>query len=183
MPLPHIIAHESREASLATVDRYHDGTKHHFQQFARSLGYLDWASQPSPFRGFTEAPIFPLYPTPGVAADGYTPRRATFDQTCQLEVPAEPLSAAALGDMLRHALGLSAWKRFNTSRWALRVNPSSGNLHPTEAYVLCGALPRLGNQPAVYHYAADRHALEVRCVLDEGGRARSADDRTSCSSR
>ena len=68
MPLPHIIAPESREASLATVDRYHDGTKHHFQQFARSLGYLDWASQPRPFRGFAEAPIFPLYPTPGVAA-------------------------------------------------------------------------------------------------------------------
>jgi SagB-type dehydrogenase family enzyme len=167
VPPPNIIAHESREASLATVDRYHDGTKHHFQQFARSLGYLDWASQPRPFRGFAEAPIFPLYPTPGVAADGYTQRRATFDQACQLEVPAAPLSAAALGDMLRHALGLSAWKRFNTSRWALRVNPSSGNLHPTEAYVLCGALPGLGNQPAVYHYAADRHALEVRCVFDE----------------
>src|SRR3989442_5843381 len=98
------------KSEISLVHSYHDGTKHHFQQFARSLGYLDWASQPRPFRGFAETPIFPLYPTPGVAADGYTPRRATFDQACQLEVPAEPLSAAALGDMLRHALGLSAWK-------------------------------------------------------------------------
>src|SRR4029077_9701139 len=110
----------------------------------------------------------PLYPTPGVAADGYAPRRATFDQACQLEVAAEPLSAAAIGDMLRHALGISAWKRFEKSRWALRVNPSSGNLHPTEAYVVCGALPGLADRPAVYHYAADRHALELRCVFDEG---------------
>ena len=70
--------------------------------------------------------------------------------------------------MLRHALGLSAWKRFKPSRWALRVNPSSGNLHPTEAYVICGALPGLADRPAVYHYAADRHALELRCVFDDG---------------
>ena len=24
-------------------------TKHHFNRFARSLGYLDWATQPNPF--------------------------------------------------------------------------------------------------------------------------------------
>jgi SagB-type dehydrogenase family enzyme len=77
------------------------------------------------------------------------------------------LCTSALGDLLRHALGLSAWKRFGSSRWSLRVNPSSGNLHPTEAYVICGALPGLADRPAVYHYAADRHALELRCVFDE----------------
>lgn len=70
--------------------------------------------------------------------------------------------------MLRHALGLSAWKRFGSSRWSLRVNPSSGNLHPTEAYVICGAVAGLADQPAVFHYAADRHAVELRCVFDEG---------------
>ena len=37
---------------LRPVHRYHDGTKHHFHRFARSLGYLDWASQPNPFRSF-----------------------------------------------------------------------------------------------------------------------------------
>jgi SagB-type dehydrogenase family enzyme len=163
-----IVAEEARRASLEMVYRYHNGTKHHFQRFARSLGYLDWASQPRPFREFVGAPLFPLYPTPGVAVDGYAPRRATLDQACRLEVAAESSSAAAIGDMLRHALGLSAWKRFNASRWALRVNPSSGNLHPTEAYVICGALPGLASRPAVYHYAVDRHALQLRCVFDEG---------------
>jgi SagB-type dehydrogenase family enzyme len=157
----------TRQASLETVYRYHDGTKHHFNRFARSLGYLDWASQPRPFRGFTDAPVFPLYPTPGVAAHGYAPGRASFDQACQLETAAQPVSAAAIGDMLRHALGLSAWKRLNASRWALRVNPSSGNLHPTEAYIIAGASVGLADQPAVYHYAADRHALELRCEFGE----------------
>ena len=63
-----------------------------------------------------------------------------------------------MGDVLRHALGLSAWKQWRESRWSLRVNPSSGNLHPTEAYVVSGS--------GVYHYAADRHALEARCAFD-----------------
>jgi len=156
----------STAESLAAVNRYHDGTKHHFQRFARSLGYLDWASQPRPFRHFADTPVFPLYPTPGAAPE-YAPRRVTFDQTCQLEAPAEPLGAAAIGDLLRHALGLSAWKRFKDSRWALRVNPSSGNLHPTEAYVLSPALPGLADRPAVYHYGAERHALELRGIFDE----------------
>ena len=155
-------------ASPAAVEHYHDGTKHHFNRFARSLGYLDWASQPHPFRGFAGAPVFPLYPAPSVDANGYTPRPITFDALRDSSrVVVEPLTAAAIGDVLRHALGLSAWKQFRTSRWSLRVNPSSGNLHPTEAYVVCGALRGLADLPAVYHYAADRHALELRCTFDE----------------
>ena len=118
------------------IHRYHDATKHHFQQSARSLGYLDWASQPHPFRSFTGAPVVAL----GAGV---------------------PAALAAVGDVLRHSLGLSAWKRFHDSRWALRVNPSSGNLHPTEAYVVAPT----GGAAAVFHYAPDRHALEQRCVL------------------
>ncbi len=118
----------------AAVDRYHDGTKHHVDRFARSLGYLDWASQPAPFRRYDGAVEIPLSPRPDAASS----------------------ALALVGDVLRHALGLSAWKRFNTTRWSLRVNPSSGNLHPTEAYV---ALP-----DGVFHYASDRHALERRCA-------------------
>ena len=54
-------------------------------------------------------------------------------------------------------MGLSAWKRYGQSRWALRVNPSSGNLHPTEAWII--------HDGRVCHYAPREHALEERCVL------------------
>jgi len=70
-----------------------------------------------------------------------------------------------LGLHLRHSLGLSAWKQFRDSRWSLRVNPSSGNLHPTEAYLVAGAIDGLAGTPAVFHYAPDRHALEERCAF------------------
>ena len=139
-----------------TAHQYHDGSKHHFHRFAPALGYLDWASQPNPFRSFG-VPAIPLSHALRGAA------RVTYDRLFQPPIGPAALSAAAIGDVLRHALGLSAWKRFRDARWALRVNPSSGNLHPTEAYVVAGTLPSLAEMPIVGHYAPDRHALEPRC--------------------
>ncbi len=140
---------------MTAVHEYHDGTKHHFHRFARSLGYLDWASQPNPFRSFRDAPIVALSPRPGAAP-----------------------GTALVGDLLRHALGLSAWKEFRGSRWSLRVNPSSGNLHPTEAYVVVGPRAGVTDTPAVLHYAPDRHALEQRCVFDPASWAEALGDST-----
>ena len=161
--------------SSSAVRRYHDGTKHHFHRFARSTGYLDWASQPSPFRAFAGAPAFPFVHPPVAAARGpqalapgcgYAPRSVGYDRLFEAPVHGGAACHAAIGDLLRHALGLSAWKQYRETRWSLRVNPSSGNLHPTEAYIVCGACPGLADSPAVYHYAADRHALELRGAFD-----------------
>ena len=45
---------------LQNVFDYHQATKHHFQGFARSPGYLDWATQPNPFRRYEGARLVPL---------------------------------------------------------------------------------------------------------------------------
>ena len=142
---------------IGAVHTYHDGTKHHFHRFARSLGYLDWASQPNPFRSFEGAAEIPLYPRPDAAGSAFPDPQSAIRH---------PQYAMVIGDVLRHSLGLSAWKQFRESRWSLRVNPSSGNLHPTEAYVLSGPVPGISDAAAVYHYAPDRHALEQRCAFD-----------------
>jgi SagB-type dehydrogenase family enzyme len=127
-----------------SIHRYHDGTKHHFHRFARSLGYLDWASQPNPFRSFRDARTIALHPRTDA-----------------------PTGTAAVGAVLRYALGISAWKRDRWMHWSLRVNPSSGNLHPTEAYVVTGPIEGVTRTPGVFHYSAERHALEERCLFDE----------------
>jgi SagB-type dehydrogenase family enzyme len=163
-------------SDLDAVYRYHDGTKHHFNQFARSPGRLDWASQPYPFRTFHGAPAVPLFPSPGGVGTpappfGFPVAYSDVIDAGRAAAPVEPLTAAALGDVMRHALGLSAWKQFREARWSLRVNPSSGNLHPTEAYVVTGTIDGLSRAPSVFHYAADRHALERRCEFDAGASA------------
>jgi nitroreductase len=50
--------------------------------------------------------------------------------------------------------------------WSLRANPSSGNLHPTEGYVLLPALTAIHDGPGVYHYAPKEHGLERRADID-----------------
>ena len=72
---------------------------------------------------------------------------------------------AALGLFLELAFGISAWKSYEGSTWALRNNPSSGNLHPTEAYVLLDALAGVARRAALYHYAPLMHALEERAAM------------------
>jgi SagB-type dehydrogenase family enzyme len=162
---------------VSAVHRYHDGTKHHFERFARSLGYLDWASQPNPFRAYVGSPSLPLFPAPGVAPE-YRPPSRRYAHLFADSAAAEPLGGGAIGDLLRHAMGLSAWKQFRDTRWALRVNPSSGNLHPTEAYLVCGPLEGLTDSASVYHYAPERHHLERRCTFDDGAWFAASESRT-----
>jgi SagB-type dehydrogenase family enzyme len=134
-----------------TAQQYHEATKHHFQRFARSAGHLDWKTQPNPFRRYDGAPLLEL---PREALDTALPYAALY------EPPRAPaaVTLTSIAELLRCSLGLSAWKSIRGSRWALRVNPSSGNLHPTEGYVVWDA--------RVFHYAPDVHALEHRGTLE-----------------
>lgn len=131
--------------------QYHEATKHYFNRFARSTGYLDWATQPDPFRRYGGAPRFDLSHEP-LASD------VPYDALYTRSAPATRVDAHAIGEFLRCGMGLSAWKEYRSSRWALRVNPSSGNLHPTETYVVHGG--------GVFHYLPREHALEQRAPLD-----------------
>jgi SagB-type dehydrogenase family enzyme len=70
-----------------------------------------------------------------------------------------------VSQLFQDALALSAWKQAGSARWALRVNPSSGNLHPTEGYLVAGPIVGLHPRPAIYHYTPFEHALELRAEL------------------
>ncbi len=52
-------------------------------------------------------------------------------------------------------MGLSAWKRAGDAQRPLRVNPSSGNLHPTEAYLRVGAVEGLEAAFHALHHRPD----------------------------
>jgi SagB-type dehydrogenase family enzyme len=142
------------------VVAYHERTKHHYHRYAASLGYLDWAKQPDPFRRYDGAPLVSL-PLP---AEG---RALPFWQLYVRDsvVPA-PLSVESISLFLRYSLSLTAWKQFQGTKWPLRANPSSGNLHPTEGYALLPSMDRLHDRAGIYHYAPKAHGLELRANLD-----------------
>jgi SagB-type dehydrogenase family enzyme len=146
-------------SQLEAVMRYHERTKHHFNRFAPGPGRLDWANQPDPFRRFEGAPLTRL---PLLGPDE-EPRPPAYDSLYAPGAAASaPVDLRALSRLLEYSLALSAWKQAGGTRWALRVNPSSGNLHPTEGYVLVGAIAGLAASPGLYHYAPREHGLERR---------------------
>lgn len=139
--------------------RYHERTKHHLHRYARGPGRLDWANQPDPFRRYEAAPLARL-PLLGSDEDPASP---PYDALyASGAVASAPLTVRMLSRLLEYSLGLSAWKQAGGARWALRSNPSSGNLHPTEGYVLIPAVAGLTSGPALYHYAPREHGLERR---------------------
>ena len=146
------------------VVAYHERTKHHYHGFAASLGYLDWATQPNPFRRYegTELVELPL-PTRG--------RPLPYRQLYHT-VAAELVSRETVSLFFRYALSITAWKQVGHTKWALRANPSSGNLHPTEGYAVLPPLPGIGETPALYHYAPRVHGLERRATLTPAAWAR-----------
>jgi len=144
--------------NLERVLAYHQHSKHHFGRYAPSPGYMDWASQPDPFRRFEGTPII-LLP---LAANR---QKAEYvDLFKPGAIKPSPLDVEGISVLLELSFGLSAWKQNGGDRWALRCNPSSGNLHPTEAYVIVSGVQGLEN--GLYHYVSYDHALELRCQFD-----------------
>ena len=142
--------------NISLVINYHKATKHHFGRYARGPGGLDWANQPDPFRRYEEAPLINL--------DHILPEETPLYEPTFFEgnISPQPLNRKSISQLFHDSLALSAWKQAGGVKWALRVNPSSGNLHPTEGYLICGPVPELCDQPMVCHYAPKEHGLEKR---------------------
>ncbi len=144
---------------LDVVTGYHEATKHHPSRPSRGPGYLDWANQPKPFRRFegTECVALPL-----AGSDQTPPYEALYRPGA---IEDAPVTLENLSHFLECSLAVSAWKAYQGHRWALRCNPSSGNLHPTEGYLIAPPLEGLHAVPGVYHYMPDVHSLERRAAL------------------
>ena len=146
-----------KEQAVKAIFDYHEATKHHYDRYARSAGYMDWQNQPNPFRSYKGAPVLPL---PLLKKD---PPAAYTDLYSRKNNSWQSLTIDTIAGFLELSLGLSAWKAVSGSRWSLRMNPSSGNLHPTEAHLI---LPPTGPiKSAVYHYNALDHVLEKRADI------------------
>ncbi len=101
------------------VFHYHDQTKHDYYRYAASLGHLDWDNQPDPFRRFIGSrlislPLTEVHPS------------LEYDQLYSQKIQAHPVSVETISALFFYSLALSAWKQYQDTSWALRVNPSSG---------------------------------------------------------
>ncbi|CAK9154500.1 unnamed protein product [Ilex paraguariensis] len=157
-----------KELLLTQVLKYHNQTKHSFTNYAKGPHGLDWANQPNPFRRYISAPLIPLFHLP---TDNSNPNpSSTTDSPLYSSVfnalpSPKPISKSTVSQLFYDSLALSAWKTAGFSTWSLRVNPSSGNLHPTEAYIISPPVESISSSPFVAHYAPKEHSLEIRTQI------------------
>jgi SagB-type dehydrogenase family enzyme len=148
---------------------YHQVTKHSYGSVRANARLLDWHNQPDPFRINKGAPLTALPPEPGF------PDTGTFAAMAGLERPERILQEINSGGrapvlldvtwlsrLLWHSMAISARKKISPAgiHYSLRVNPSSGNLHPTETHLALDGFA--GVASGLYHYRVDRHAVELR---------------------
>ena len=124
-------------------------------------GGLDWSNQPDPFRSYEAATQIRL------KRQGFFPpaQEGSGEETQNEFTRHSPLNMESLSQLFFESLAISGQKSLANSRWSLRVNPSSGNLHPTEGYLITGPVAAL--PPGVYHYAPKSHALELLAKMEE----------------
>src|SRR3954454_20110993 len=106
---------------------YHESTKHSIESLAHARHGLDWPNMPDPYRHYEGAPVLDLpADPPAPAIPALDVLRGIFGRT-----PASD-GATLLSELLFHSAAISASKRVVSTgfKYALRVNPSSGNLHP-----------------------------------------------------
>jgi SagB-type dehydrogenase family enzyme len=105
---------------------------------------------PDPFRHYEGVPLLDL------PADPPSP-----------EIPASD-GAPFLSQLLFYSAAVSASKMVASTgyRYALRVNPSSGNLHPTEFHFFTRGLRDWPD--GLYHYRPSSHMAEQRALGDFG---------------
>lgn len=136
----------------ATARAYHERTKHRFDRYAAGPSNLDWDAQPAAFREWLGTRHYGL------------PRRAEALSVAWRDLAghrqAAPFDVASLGTLLQLSSAITAWKQYGDARWALRAHPSSGNLHPTETWVIAYWVEGLAD--GLYHYQARTHRVEWR---------------------
>lgn len=154
LPISQPSGEDGSRVLLAQILAYHERTKHRLDRYAAGPETLDWDAQPNPFREFfgTKRIRLPLI------ADTLT---ASFDALHEEgAIAPQPFTLDNVAAMMELSFGLSAWKQYGPDLWAVHCNPSSGNLHPTEAYVICNQIE--GLEDGVYHYISRDHVLEQR---------------------
>lgn len=149
-----------REIRIQKIIEYHERTKHYPDRYARSPDHLDFANQPAPFIRYEGAPVLDF---PFIAKDPEINYFGIYDRK---ENPSKDFTFINIGAFLELSVGLSAWKSISGDTWALRINPSSGNLHPTEVHLILPPLSESEDCGGVYHYNPYRHIVEWRATFD-----------------
>jgi len=165
-----------RRLNLLTMTwrEYHQSTKNSAESLRRAPHVLDWANMPDPFRHYDSVPVLdlpadpPIPETPALdLLEGDVPDGVAGDAKRHSNWRATTPAAngpAFLSQLLFNSAAISSSKRILSTgyRYALSVNPSSGNLHPTEFHFFTRGLKDWTD--GLYHHHPSSHMAEQRAL-------------------
>jgi SagB-type dehydrogenase family enzyme len=138
---------------------YHEVTKHTAEALRRAPHNLDWPNMPDLFRHYEGVPVVDLPADPPIPEIS-TLRllQGSLGKTFAADGP------SFLSQLLFYSAAISASKLAPATgnKYALRVNPSSGNLHPTEFHFITRGLAQWPD--GLYHYRPSSHMAEQRAI-------------------
>lgn len=148
-------------AELEAILAYHQASKHNFKTYAPGPHHLDILIKPDSFLNYhgTQLLNLNIWSDEQIKSEVFP----TYEQAFSPEKlkPSE-LNVNSISRLFFDSFAISAWKKADGTKWPLRVNPSSGNLHPTEVYLLSSPVKGFLKNPSICHYASLPHALELR---------------------
>ena len=126
------------------------------EEFRELLELAKSNPMPRPVKRYLKAKRVLLAPP---KADSEFPRVLRARRTWR-KFSKRPIALPVLGNLLGLTWGVQAWvKTPQLGSAAVKTSPSSGALHPVEAYVLARNIEGLG--AGLYHYNAVDHCLEL----------------------
>lgn len=146
---------DSEGRKKGTGDRFQQEVKYHRGHLPG--GYLDWASKPEPSKRYPAAPKVQLEPPQcegGAALWAVLQRRRSVRRFKDGEL----MTKTELSQLLWAAQGIA------NQGSGFRTAPSAGALYPVETYLVVNSVEDV--EPAVYHYAVDKHELDQLRVGD-----------------
>ncbi len=133
---------------------YHNGTKHSYQSIRTNPHYLDWETQPIPFKIYSKLEPVPLLQhlsSSGVAA------LSAISSTDAQPDGHRVLKSETLAEILYLSAGITKRRRSPGGEILYRAAACTGALYHIDLYLVCGDLT--GLEAGVYHFGPHDFAL------------------------
>ena len=143
---------KNRELEAAWA--YHNGTKHSYQSVYTSPHYLDWETQPIPFKIYPKLGPLPL--PQHLSSSGLAALAAISAGGGQADVASIP-NLEALAEIFYLSAGITKRRKYPGGEILFRAAACTGALYHIDLYLVCGDLQGLA--AGVYHFGPHDFAL------------------------
>jgi SagB-type dehydrogenase family enzyme len=136
---------------------YHNGTKHSYQSIRANPHYLDWQTQPLPFKIYPE--IEPIALSQEISSS-VMPALAAISASAASRQDATKLTREILAALLFLSAGITRRRTYPGGEMLFRAAACTGALYHIDLYLVCGAIEGLA--AGVYHFGP--HDFSLRCL-------------------